>query len=53
MSEQLVTLELCFILLASKLRRQEEANKNLLKTHPSEVEREMIHQKFLQTLDPK
>lgn len=37
---------------ASKLRRQEEANKNLLKTHPSEEEREMIHQKFLQTLDP-
>ncbi|XP_061163279.1 acyl-coenzyme A thioesterase 9, mitochondrial-like isoform X1 [Saccostrea echinata] len=36
----------------NKLVRQGEAKRNLLKTHPSEEEREMIHQLFLQTLDP-
>ncbi|XP_022340976.1 acyl-coenzyme A thioesterase 9, mitochondrial-like isoform X2 [Crassostrea virginica] len=36
----------------SKLRRQEETKRDLLKTHPSEAERELIHEKFLQTLDP-
>ncbi|XP_048773344.1 acyl-coenzyme A thioesterase 9, mitochondrial-like isoform X2 [Ostrea edulis] len=37
---------------ANKVVRQDEAKRNLLKTHPSEAEREIIHQKFLQTLDP-
>ena len=43
----------CIYFAESKLRRQEETKRDLLKTHPSEAERELIHEKFLQTLDPK
>lgn len=38
---------------ANKLKRQQEGQNTLLKTAPSEEERILIHNLFLQTLDPK